>query len=87
LLTAVGLSPSGSITVHIYRQTINRTTQITTEQQMNRTTQITTEQHKLRSGSVTRRLGTRTNQELQALYIDLDIVRGTGNKRSEWVGH
>jgi len=30
LLTAVGLSPGGSITVHIYTQTIHRTTQITT---------------------------------------------------------
>jgi len=29
LLTAIGLSPSGSITVHIYTQTIHRTTQIT----------------------------------------------------------
>ena len=32
LLTAIGLSASGSITVHIYTQTIHRTTQITTEQ-------------------------------------------------------
>ena len=30
LLTAIGLSPGGSITVHIYTQTIYRTTQITT---------------------------------------------------------
>ena len=30
LLTANGLSPSGSITVHIYTHTIHRTTQITT---------------------------------------------------------
>ena len=29
LLTAIGLSPGGSITVHIYTQTIHRTTQIT----------------------------------------------------------
>ena len=28
LLTAIGLSPGGSITVHIYTQTIHRTTQI-----------------------------------------------------------
>jgi len=27
LLTAIGLSPGGSSTVHIYQQTINRTTQ------------------------------------------------------------
>jgi len=27
LLTAIGLSPGGSSTVHIYTQTINRTTQ------------------------------------------------------------
>jgi len=32
LLTEIGLSPGGSITVHIYTGTINRTTQITTEQ-------------------------------------------------------
>jgi uncharacterized integral membrane protein len=30
LLTAVGLSPGGGSTVHIYTQTIHRTTQITT---------------------------------------------------------
>ena len=30
LLTAIGLSPGGSITVHIYTQTIHRKTQITT---------------------------------------------------------
>ena len=29
LLTAVGLTPSGSSTVHIYIQTIHRTTQLT----------------------------------------------------------
>jgi len=32
LLTAIGLSPGGSSTVHIYTQTIHRTTRITTEQ-------------------------------------------------------
>jgi len=32
LLTAIGLSAGGSSTVHIYTQTIHRTTQITTEQ-------------------------------------------------------
>jgi len=30
LLTAVGLTPGGSSTVHIYTQTIHRTTQSTT---------------------------------------------------------
>jgi len=30
LLTAIGLSPGGSITVHIYTQTVHRTTQMTT---------------------------------------------------------
>ena len=30
LLTAIGLSPGGSSTVHIYTQTIHRTTQLTT---------------------------------------------------------
>ena len=30
LLTAIGLTPGGSSTVHIYTQTIHRTTQITT---------------------------------------------------------
>jgi hypothetical protein len=33
LLIAIGLRPGGSRTVHIYTQTIHRTTQITTEQQ------------------------------------------------------
>jgi len=32
LLTAIGLPPGGSSTVHIYTQIIHRTTQITTEQ-------------------------------------------------------
>jgi len=32
LLTEIGLSAGGSITVHIYARTIHRTTQITTEQ-------------------------------------------------------
>ena len=31
LLTAVGLTPGGSSTVHIYTQTIHRTTQLTTK--------------------------------------------------------
>jgi hypothetical protein len=30
LLTATGLTPSGSSTVHIYTQTVHRTTQLTT---------------------------------------------------------
>jgi heme O synthase-like polyprenyltransferase len=30
MLTAIGLSPGGSSTVHIYTQTMNRTTQLTT---------------------------------------------------------
>jgi uncharacterized integral membrane protein len=32
LLTAIGLTPGGNSTVHIYTQTIHRTAQITTEQ-------------------------------------------------------
>jgi len=39
LLIAVGLTPGGSSIVHIYKQTIHRTTQL------NRTKQLTTEQH------------------------------------------
>ena len=39
LLTAIGLTPGGSSTVHIYTQTIHRTTQLT--QTTHRTTQIT----------------------------------------------
>jgi len=38
LLTAIGLTPGGSSTVHIYTQTIHRTTQLT--QTIHRTTQI-----------------------------------------------
>jgi len=32
LLTAIGLTPGGSSTVHIYTKTVHKTTQITTEQ-------------------------------------------------------
>jgi len=39
LLTAIGLTPSGSSTVHIYPQTTHRTTQST--QTIHRTTQLT----------------------------------------------
>jgi len=39
LLTALGLTPSGRSTVHIYTQTIHRTTQST--QTAHRTTQLT----------------------------------------------
>jgi len=39
LLTATGLTPGGSSTVHIYTQTIHRTTQWT--QTIHRTTQLT----------------------------------------------
>jgi hypothetical protein len=37
LLTAIGLTPGGSSTMHIYTQTTHRMTQLTT-----RTTQLTT---------------------------------------------
>ena len=37
MLTAIGLTPGGSCTVHIYTQTIHRTTQLTTTQQQNNT--------------------------------------------------
>ena len=39
LLTAIGLTPGGSSTVHIYTQTIHRTTQST--QTIHRITQLT----------------------------------------------
>jgi len=39
LITAVALTPGGSSTVHIYTQTIHRTTQST--QKIHRTTQFT----------------------------------------------
>ena len=39
VLSAIGLSPGGSSTVHIYTQTIHRTTQST--QTIRRTTQFT----------------------------------------------
>jgi len=32
LLTSIGLSPGGSLTVHIFTETIHRTTQMTIEQ-------------------------------------------------------
>jgi hypothetical protein len=39
LLTAIGLTPGGSITVHIFTQTVHRTAQST--QTLHRTTQLT----------------------------------------------
>jgi len=39
LLTAIGLTPGGSSTVHIYSQTVHRTTQST--QRIHRKTQFT----------------------------------------------
>jgi len=42
-LTAIGLSPGGSSSVHIYTQTMHRTTQ--SAQKMHRTTQFDIEQH------------------------------------------
>ena len=42
LLTAIGLSPSGSSTVHIYTQTVYGTTQLTKHRTTHRTTQLTT---------------------------------------------
>jgi uncharacterized integral membrane protein len=41
LLTAIGLTPGGSSTVHIYTQTVHRTTQLT------RTTRLAEEQQNL----------------------------------------
>jgi len=35
LLTAIGLTPRGSSTIHINAQTVHKTTQLTTEQQIN----------------------------------------------------
>jgi hypothetical protein len=43
-LTAIGLTPGGSSTVHIYTQTIQRTTQST--QTIHRTTQSTQTIHR-----------------------------------------
>jgi len=40
LLTAIGLTPGGSSTVHIYRRTIHRTTQSTKTIRRPRTTQL-----------------------------------------------
>jgi hypothetical protein len=46
LLTAVGLPPGGSSTVHIYTQTIYGTTQLKKKNNtINRITQFTKEQH------------------------------------------
>jgi hypothetical protein len=56
LLAAIGLTPGGSSTVHIYTQTIHRTKQSTQtihktkqlKQTIHRTTQLNIEQHKHR---------------------------------------
>jgi len=42
LLTAIGLTPGGSSTVHIYAQKIRRTTQLKNNTINNRKTQVTT---------------------------------------------
>jgi hypothetical protein len=55
LLTAVGSTPGGSSTVHIYTQTVHRTTQLT------RTTQHN-EQHNITINNRTTQLTTRTTQ-------------------------
>jgi uncharacterized integral membrane protein len=48
LLTAIGLTPGGSSAVHIYTQTIHRTTQLTTKASaLTRTTQLTKRTTKL----------------------------------------
>jgi len=40
LLTAIGLSPSGSSTVHIYTQTIHRTTENKQQKEQHKTNNI-----------------------------------------------
>jgi uncharacterized integral membrane protein len=59
LLTAVGLTLGGSSTVHIYTQTIHRTTQST--QTIHRTTQLTTLVGRL-SGIRTQSVQTKINE-------------------------
>jgi len=56
LLTAIGLTPGGSSTVHIYTQTLHRTTQITTR------TQLTTEQHNFQQNNTLTRTQLTTEQ-------------------------
>jgi hypothetical protein len=46
ILTAIGLKPGGSSTVHIYTQTVHRTTQST--QTMHRTAQSSTQNNTIR---------------------------------------
>ena len=58
LLTAVGLTPGGSSTVHIYTQTVHGTTQLTTRRQL-------TEKHNNKNNTINKRttqLTTRTTQ-------------------------
>jgi hypothetical protein len=45
LSTAIGMTPGGSGTVHIYTQTMHRTTQLTTKQYEQQTTQTTNMEH------------------------------------------
>jgi hypothetical protein len=61
-LTAVGLTPGGSSTVHIYTQTIHRTTQST--QTIHRTTQSTQTIHRTTQSTQTKHRTTQfTNLE------------------------
>jgi len=62
-LTAVGLTPDGSSTVHIYKQTIHRTTQST--QTIHRTTQSTQTIHRTTQSTQTIH---RTTQSTQTIH-------------------
>jgi hypothetical protein len=70
-LNATGLPPAGSSTVHIYTQTIQRTTQST--QTIHGTTQFNIEQHMTRFHSVrnTRHTHTHTHTHTQTEYNDV----------------
>jgi hypothetical protein len=68
-LTANGLPTAGSSTVHIYTQTIHRTTQST--QTIHRTTRFNIEQHMTRFHSVRNTTHTHTHTNTQTDFNDI----------------
>jgi len=84
LLTAIGLTPFGSGKVHIYTQTIHRTTQLTTEQhnnKNNRTSQLTA---RTTQSTRTTQLTTRTMQltRTRHLAVEQHNKNNTINRRT-----
>jgi hypothetical protein len=73
MLTAIGLSPGGSSSVHIYTQTVHRTTQLT--QTIHRTTQLTQTIHRTTQLTQTIHRTTQLTQTIHRTTQKLGRVR------------